>query len=450
MLDEQWVALGCGLDADELHSRQRAAGEAHQHLLDLGISQPAERDALRPPAAEKSRADTGERPLRVEVGLPVSADEDDLAVAEPLGEVAEQQHRRLVGPLEVVEHDQQRLGALRGDERVEDRFEQRLAPPVERGIRTQRRPPHLGAEAGHELGQHGAAAGGELLKRSLWCHSDRAGQDIAERRVRGFLLLGAAAAEHDPPLARGFSGDFRDQARSADARSPGEEDHAAGAGGGTVQDEANVELLLGATHEAVARGGDDRGDRGRHLAGCRLVQAPPVWESLQLVVAAVREVDLGHWPDQLPHDLGDEYLTALGLARDPRGHVDGCAEDVARLLDDLTGVDADADPKPSVWVRLAVVGDRALDGERALDRMPRRAEAHHHAVAEALDAPSSVLGDHLADDGLVGLHDLVRLGEAARREQVGRAFDVCEHDRDGAFCLTRREAADDRVRGQRR
>src|SRR5260370_608982 len=172
--------------------------------------------------------------------------------------------------------------------------------------------------------------------------------------------------------------------------------------------------------------------------------------ALQLVVAGVGEVNVGPGPHQLANDLGNEHLPALGLARHARGHVDSRAEEVARLLDDLAGVDADADPEPAVWVRLAVVGDRSLDVERALDRVPRRAEAHHHAVAETLDAPSRVLGDLLADDGLVGLHDLVRLGEAARRQQVGRAFDVGEHDRDRAFGLTRREAADDRLRRQRR
>ena len=177
------------------------------------------------------------------------------------------------------------------------------------------------------------------------------------------------------------------------------------------------------------------------------MQAPPVWESLELVVAAIREVDLGQWPDQLAHDLGNEDLPALGLACDARGHVDGCAEDVARLLDDLACVDADADPKLAVRVRFAVVGDRPLDVKRALDRVPARAEAHHHAVAKTFDAASRVLVDLLADDRLVGLHDLVRLGEAARRQQVGRALDVGEHDRDGAFRLTRREAADDGLRG---
>src|SRR5207249_1409082 len=82
-----------------------------------------------------------------------------------------------------------------------------------------------------------------------------------------------------------------------------------------VQHEADVESLLVAADEAVARG-DDVGDQSRHLAGGRLVQAPPVWESLQLVVAAIREVDLDHGPDQLADDLGDENLPAFRPARD--------------------------------------------------------------------------------------------------------------------------------------
>src|SRR4029077_8173802 len=108
------------------------------------------------------------------------------------------------------------------------------------------------------------AGGGELLQRSLWGRGDRAGQDLAHRRVWGLLLFGAPAVEDDPSLARGLCSNFGDQARGADARRARDQDDASGAGGGAVQDEADVELLLVATHEAVARG-DDRGDGSRHL-----------------------------------------------------------------------------------------------------------------------------------------------------------------------------------------
>ena len=448
MLDEERVAFGRGLDADHLNRGERAAGEAHQHLLDLGVREPSERDALRAPAAQQPSHHAGERALRVEVGLPVGAEHDDLAVAKALGEVAHQEDSRLISPLQVVQHDEHGLGALRCDEYVEDSFEQEFGPAIGTGVGAQGRSAHLGAKAGHELGEHGAARGRELLKRSLRGNGDRTRQDVAEGRVWCFLLLGAPAAEDDPSLASSVCRDFRGQAGCADAGRAGEEDHSTGAGGGAVEDEADVELLLVAPHETIPMG-DGRGDDGRHLARGRLVEAPSVGEALQLVVPAIGEVDLGHRPDQLAHDLGDEDLPALGLACDARGHVDCRAEDVARLLDDLTGIDADADPELAVWVCLAVVGDRTLDVKSALDCVPGGAEAHHHAVAQTLDATARVLVDRLADDGLVCLHDLVGLGEAAGRQQVGRALDVREHDGDRSFRLARGEAADDGVRGQR-
>src|SRR6185312_1394148 len=128
----------------------------------------------------------------------------------------------------------------------------------------------------------------------------------------------------------------------------------------------------------------------------------------------------------------------LGLARDARRHVDSGAEDVTSLLDDLAGVDADADAELALRVLLAVLGDASLDLDRAFDGVAARAEADHDAVAETLDAAAGVLADLLFDDRLVRLHDLVREGEAPARQHRGRALG-----------LARGEAADDGVRGQR-
>ena len=179
------------------------------------------------------------------------------------------------------------------------------------------------------------------------------------------------------------------------------------------------------------------------------MQPPAVGKSLQLVAAAKIELHLGDRADQLADDLGDQDLPAFRLPGDARRHVDRGAEDVARLLDDLAGVEADADTELALRILLAVSRDRLLDVERALDAVPGRAEADHEAVAETLDAPARVLRDLVVDDRLVCLHDLVRGRESPRRQQAGRLLDVSEHDRHGPFGLAHREAADDRFRGQR-
>src|SRR5207253_6577411 len=112
----------------------------------------------------------------------------------------------------------------------------------------------------------------------------------------------------------------------------------------------------------------------------------------------------------------------------PRRDVDRRAEDVARLLDNFAGIEADADAQLSLRILLAVLRDRALDVDCALHTMARRAEADHEAVAKAFDPPPRVLANPLVDDGLVRLHDLVRGRKASRRQQPRRLLDVGEHD----------------------
>src|SRR5205814_9105883 len=127
--------------------------------------------------------------------------------------------------------------------------------------------------------------------------------------------------------------------------------------------------------------------------------------------------------------------------RAPGCAVDGGAEDVAGLLDHLTRVEADADAQLPFGVLFAVLGDRLLDVKRALDAVASRAEADHETVAETLDPAARVLADHVVDDRLVRLHDLVRGGEAPRRKETRRLLDVGEHDRHRAFRLSDRQAA---------
>lgn len=97
------------------------------------------------------------------------------------------------------------------------------------------------------------------------------------------------------------------------------------------------------------------------------MQPPSVGESPELVAAAVVELHLRYRADELAHDLRDEDLSTLGLAGHPRGDVDRGAEDVAAFLDHLPGVETDAYAQLALRVVLAVLGDRLLDVERALD-----------------------------------------------------------------------------------
>src|SRR6266851_2310341 len=228
---------------------------------------------------------------------------------------------------------------------------------------------------------------------------------------------------------------------------------ASGATSCPVERHPDVEALLLAADEAIA-GGQGRSLRGSHDP-CHIVQAEAVRESLELVTATIVELHLRDGTHQVPYDFGDQDLAALGLAGHARGHVDGGAEDVARLLDHLAGVETDADLELALRILLAVFGDSALNRDGAFDCMPARPEADHDSVAKAFDAATRMLCDLLLDDRFVRLHDLVREREASARKHLGRALDVGEHDRHRALALAGRKTADDglgceRLRGVHR
>src|SRR5262249_56718171 len=65
-------------------------------------------------------------------------------------------------------------------------------------------------------------------------------------------------------------------------------------------------------------------------------------EPFQLHVPALEEVDVGI-SYELAHHAGYEYLATERLACDPRGIVDGRAEEVVGFVQRITGVNADSD-----------------------------------------------------------------------------------------------------------
>src|SRR5262245_45539864 len=66
-------------------------------------------------------------------------------------------------------------------------------------------------------------------------------------------------------------------------------------------------------------------------------------ETLELYLAALGEFD-SRIRDELPDEIRDENLPTERLACNPRGVVNGGAEEAIRLLDRITRVNADPDP----------------------------------------------------------------------------------------------------------
>ena len=114
------------------------------------------------------------------------------------------------------------------------------------------------------------------------------------------------------------------------------------------------------------------------------VEVPSVREAFQPQAAPVGEGELGTGPGQLPHNLGDEDLPAFGPAGDAGGSIDGLAVDVVALDDDLTGVDADANPQLLAGGLDVALLQPLLDGDGARQGLRVDAKATMNPSPSAL------------------------------------------------------------------
>ena len=79
-----------------------------------------------------------------------------------------------------------------------------------------------------------------------------------------------------------------------------------------------------------------------------------------------------------------------------------------------------------------MLGERALDGDGAVEALLRGLEGDHEAVAHGLHFVAVVGLELLADEGVVLAQELLPRLVAEALGEHGRVFDVAEHDRDGA------------------
>jgi hypothetical protein len=165
--------------------------------------------------------------------------------------------------------------------------------------------------------------------------------------------------------------------------------------------------------------------RARGLAR-HLEEAPPLGEAFQPEQSTVDVAQVRTHTGEILDDVRDQDLTTARLAGDPRCGVDGGAEQVARLLGYLTGVDPDPHADLFAGTQPVTVVERSLDLHRAGDGFPGRRERHHEAVAEGFDLAAGVLGDALAHDDFVRSEELVGDLVADTCAQVGRTLDVRE------------------------
>src|SRR4029077_20638749 len=112
-------------------------------------------------------------------------------------------------------------------------------------------------------------------------------------------------------------------------------------------------------------------------SGSRRVQAPRVWDTLELMCAAVIEGD-ARSGGQVFDGLRDEHLGRPGERADTRADCNGDPCDIVSVELDLAGVKACSDLDPERF-------RTAHDGMRTSHRSRRPFEGGEEAVAQGLD-----------------------------------------------------------------
>ena len=216
LLDEERVAVR--LLAQLAGGVRRRAGE----LGHLGGVEAAQRDPRERPVALEVGEDLGQRVVLVELGVAVGAEQQRGAEARRAHEVAAEQQRGAVGPVQVVDDRQHRAAAGQALDERDDRGVEvaQLALGVARTGRGEPRhaPAQLRQQAG-ELRPFGAQQGGQLRVGDA---GQRAAQHLDPGPEREQLVLVAAPVE-DGEVPRRVR-HLGDQPRLADPALAGDED----------------------------------------------------------------------------------------------------------------------------------------------------------------------------------------------------------------------------------
>ncbi|HEX4011812.1 MAG TPA: hypothetical protein VHX62_17455 [Solirubrobacteraceae bacterium] len=449
LLHEQRNAVGGLLDPVKDGRRQRLGGRPRgQRTHVLG--------------AERIQLDLGHRrrssPRRRELG-PEGQDAQGRHAGETGDDPAQQLDGRRVGPVQVLDHEEQGLARRVGDQQRLEHV-QRGGANVARG---QRRPVAFGRSLdGEQIGQqryrldrvqagldHGVADGGQLVVGRLGAVQRQQPLQVADDRVqdgpammaRALPGLGVAGVgtepiqqlAHDPALADpGLAAQMHDRAVGPPGLLPclGQPRQLA-----VAAHQRRQAPLAGDLQPGDRAGRTDHpvhADRTRHplqrLGAERLEHEEPVHQ----VARGVADDDRGRRGDRL-QPRGDMRRLAHDrqrLARRPRTHLAG---------DDQAGVDADPDPQGDAMPARQLLVERAQPGEDAqpgVDRPPGTvllgagiAEVRQQTVAGPLGGVTAELLDGRAAGLAIAGQDIAEVLGVQRLRQRCGPHDVAEHQR---------------------
>ena len=288
-------------------------------------------DPARVQAAEVQPGDTalpaevgqhvGQRMAAVEVGVAVGGQDEHPHRRDRAQEVAQQEQRRLVGPVQVVEHEDDRGVVRAGGQQVGDGLEQAVALGVGLGLQRLGQAGDPGAELGQQPGEL-ARQGAQLGPQPVG--GDRRG--VAPQRLReglegGAQLRVAAAPEDGAALVVGDADGLGDQPGLADAGLAGDQHQAALA----RRRPPSTPTPARPARPPPGEGEDRAPSRRPRAAGApasstagrpdHLAHRDRLGEALELARTEGAELVVGPGAGQGPHEVADQDLAALGRAR---------------------------------------------------------------------------------------------------------------------------------------
>ena len=207
LLGEERVALGAREDSVEQRLGRSFAEDSRQLFARLGARQAIERQPPRAGGGRHVGEEAAQALVAIDLVAAVRRDDEDALVAQPAREVGQQLERRAIGPVDVLDDEQDRRGRRCGGEAVEDervkaggwpRGAHRHKPGVEEvlgavvepaqrvdhGQQRDRRLVEPDALPGEDLVAVGAGARGQLGDEPALAHAGLAAHEHEARRAR--------------------------------------------------------------------------------------------------------------------------------------------------------------------------------------------------------------------------------------------------------------------------
>ncbi len=256
--------------------RERTSGDARRELGGLVGTHAAQLDAVDVDVAAEVGAEIGELVGTRGGAVAVSPHDHEWRPGGGAHHVPQQQQRRPVRPVEVVEHDQGRLsGRDPGDE-----HRHRLEEPVAIGLRVLRRPQRDAGQTRQQLRERARELGFQSVD-ALAEGGDREGGDGRTQRLdEGLMgdhdLLVAPAVQRETRVGVDAPDQLRHQAGLADPRLAADEHDAPVAGGGVGPCVEQTRELGAAPGERGAGHAERR--RIQTLECRKCVDGPQRWE----------------------------------------------------------------------------------------------------------------------------------------------------------------------------